>query len=582
MVEREESPHSQSATVPPRGTRAILPTILVLGLVLRLVWMVTQAHVVSSDGGEYATMAEHLLHQHALIGTYEGPEILYAPLYPLLIAAVMLVVPNSETAAHLVSLLSGTALIAIVFLLAQRLYDRRTALISAALVAVHPMLIALSGSIYNETLYLTMWMTMAYVGLRALALQRVRNSLLLGLCIGLLYLIRVEAAAYVAFFAGALLTAGLLRKQTRTAGMHALIMSAAFLVVASPYIYFFYTHTHQVRLEAKWNINYTMARNRLAGMNSIEADWGLAHDLTIQGPLLEPFSFVDFTPYSHTLGEQVESVAALVKHNARTVYRYLLDGLIGAPVLWGLVIVGWCRRSWDNRRLRDEALWCALVASIVAVTVTSATAEMRYVFPIVPVLLLWSGNGLRELTQWIMGWELIQNFRRVRLAWIAVVLPLSAATLMMGRSIDAVQQRYFTDGHSAEAAAARDAGLWLAKQEPKSKRIAVRLAVVPYYAKGTLIAFPYGDPEATLRHFARKKVDFIVLESAEVLSVPTVGQWLAHGIPDPRARLVYDKTSAGGVRVAIYKWFPELNPSVNLACTSDQQGSCQEEPTPTA
>jgi len=66
-----------------------------------------------------------------------------------------------------------------------------------------------------------------------------------------------------------------------------------------------------------------------------------------------------------------------------------------------------------------------------------------------------------------------------------------------------------------------------------------------------------------------------------VLVVPMVGEWLAHGIPDPRARLVYDKTSAPGVRVAIYKWSPELNPTVNLACTSDQEGSCQEEPPPT-
>jgi hypothetical protein len=100
---------SSNALSPDRG-RAILAIIMAFGLALRFAWMVTQAPVISSDGGEYATMAENLLQRHALVGTYEGPEILYAPLYPILIAATMLITGNSETAAHVVSLLSGTAL----------------------------------------------------------------------------------------------------------------------------------------------------------------------------------------------------------------------------------------------------------------------------------------------------------------------------------------------------------------------------------------------------------------------------------------------------------------------------------------
>jgi hypothetical protein len=49
-----------------------------------------------------------------------------------------------------------------VFLLTERVYDRRTAYIAAALVAFHPLLIALSASVYNEALYVTVWMAMAY------------------------------------------------------------------------------------------------------------------------------------------------------------------------------------------------------------------------------------------------------------------------------------------------------------------------------------------------------------------------------------------------------------------------------------
>ena len=263
--------------------QAILATIMLLGVALRVWWMVTQAPVISSDGGEYARMAEHLLADHALVGTFEGPEILYAPLYPVLIAGTMLVVSSSETAAHIVSLLSGMALVWMVFLIAQHVYGRRTAQICAFLAAVHPLLVALSGSIYNEALYLSILMAVVYSGLRALELQRRRDYLVLGICLGLAYLTRVEAFAYVLFFVAALLTAGLLQKRVRTAIVGLAIMCAAFFALASPYVTYFYNHTGSLRLEAKWDINYTMARNRLAGMSSNEADYGIGRRSHDQG-----------------------------------------------------------------------------------------------------------------------------------------------------------------------------------------------------------------------------------------------------------------------------------------------------------
>jgi 4-amino-4-deoxy-L-arabinose transferase-like glycosyltransferase len=517
--------------------------------------MVTWSSVISSDGGEYATMAENLLHHRGLVGTYEGPEILYAPLYPILIGATMLVIPNSETAAHVVSLVVGTALIAFVFFVAERVYGRRMAYISALLVAIHPLLIALSASVYNEAVYLTMLMAIAYWALRALELERLRDSAVLGICIGLAYLTRVEATAYVPLAVAALLLVGVLRKRVRTAGLHAAIVCTFFLALAAPYIAFFYRHTGHVRLEAKWDINYTMARNRIEGMSNTEAAWGLGRDLSIEGPLLAPFEFADFTPYPHARMTELRSLISMANLNVRTVYHSLLEHQFGSPLLLGLLIIGWCRQSWTNRRLRDEAVLFALAGSIVAVTVTSATAEERYLFPILPFLMLWASNGLQQLTAWIMGWELMAGHRALRSARMALAVQLLTLMVMVGLELDGVNQDwYFASEHGPEATASREAGLWLAQYQPGSKRIAVRTAVVPYYAKGTLTAFPYGDPGATLQHFARMRVDFIVLESAEARVLPTIKEWMASGIPDPRAQRVYDKTNSNGARVVIYRW----------------------------
>jgi 4-amino-4-deoxy-L-arabinose transferase-like glycosyltransferase len=538
--------------VRPLPTRAILTCIVLLGLALRIGWMVTEASVISSEGAEYARMAEHLLHDHALVGTFEGPEILYAPLYPVLIAGTMLVVPNSETAGHIISLLSGMALIAIVFLIAQYAYGRQTAYICALLVATHPLLVALSGSVYNESLYLTVLIAVIYRGLRALELQRQRDCLWLGACLGLAYLTRVEAVAYVPFFVVALLTVGLLSRQARAAVIGSAIVVTAFCVLASPYVAFFYNHTGRLRLEAKWDINYTMARNRLAGMTGTEADYGIEHDATIKGPILAPSEFVDFTPYSHTLVDKLGILPLMASLNRWTVYDYFLSTKIGSPMLLGLIILGLFYQPWSTRRLRHEAILLAMAGSIACITLTSSTAEFRYLFPIVPLLLLWSAKGIDELGQWIKGWELLRSRSLFLQTLIGVAVQLCAAVLIIMLATRGVHKD--VTEHSTRAFAERDTGLWLAHYAPGPKRIAVRHAVIPYYAKGTLIGLPYGGSEATMRYIMAKNVDFIVLESDYTRALPTMGEWIAHGIPNARARLIYDRTNSSGDRVVIYRW----------------------------
>ena len=277
-------------------------------------------------------------------------------------------------------------------------------------------------------------------------------------------------------------------------------------------------------------------------------------DLTIKGPILAPFEFTDFTPYPNSLADRLETLASLAKQNGRTVYHYFLARQIGSPILLGLVLLGLFRQPWSNRRLGHEVLLLIIAGSIAIIVLTSAAGEFRYFFPIVPLLLLWSGKGIDELAHWLMSWELLRNGRLFRPRLIAGTLQLCVIALMMMVSSRSIQQDWFFAVGSSSALAARDAGLWLARYAPGPKRIAVRAAVIPYYAKGTLIGLPYGDPVATRRYVAKKNVDFVVLESEHSQELPTVGEWIAHGVPDPHARLVYDRTNAAGDRVVIYQW----------------------------
>lgn len=539
----------------PLQGRITLTVILLVGFVLRVWWMVSEAPVISSDGAEYARMAEHLFYDHALVGNFEGPEIIYGPLYPFLIAGTMLVVRNSETAAHIVSLISGVALIATVFLLALHVYGRRTAYVCALLVSVHPLLVALSGSVYNEALYLTVLMALVYCGVRALDLQGRRDYLLLGICLGLAYLTRVEAFAYVLFFVAALLTAGLLRRMARAAVIGSIIAVAVFFALASPYVAFLYNHTGTLRLEAKWDMNYTMARNRLAGMSDTEAEYAVDKDGEVKGPMLAPAGFTDGTPYPHTLMDRLRTLASMAKYHKGVLYRFFNLSRIGSPVLLTLVVLGLVRQSWSKRRVGHEVVLLTMTGSVAFFVLASAAGEFRYFLPIVPLLLIWAGKGIDELRLWIMGWELLRDGRSSGAGIIAGGLQVCALVSMIMLSIHGIRKEsLFVDEHSSAALAERDAAVWLAHYDPRPKRIAVRFAVVPYYAKGTLIGLPYGDPEATTRYLAAKNVDFVVLESGYAQELPAVGEWVAHGIRDARAQLIYDRTNSNGDRVIIYRW----------------------------
>ena len=95
-------------------------------------------------------MTEDLADGKGCIGKFEGPETMYTPLFPLLTTGVYPFIGNVESAAHLVSLSFGIALVIPVFLKVSMIYGRCVSHISALFIAFHPLFVKLSGSVFNE------------------------------------------------------------------------------------------------------------------------------------------------------------------------------------------------------------------------------------------------------------------------------------------------------------------------------------------------------------------------------------------------------------------------------------------------
>ena len=67
------------------------------------------------------------------------------------------------------------------------------------------------------------------------------------------------------------------------------------------------------------------------------------------------------------------------------------------------------------------------------------------------------------------------------------------------------------------------------------------------------MCLPYADPERTLSYLMKERVDYLVLVSGEARSFPTVREWLANGISDRNATLIYDRRGPDDVHLAIYR-----------------------------
>src|SRR5262245_44550781 len=183
---------------PARSLRVHLPilSILVLAALVRLSWVLHEVSVLQGDETEYTRLARNLVEARTYVGMMEGPQLMYPPLFPAVIAAGSFVAGSYDTGGRLVALVAGLALVLATFGLAREMYGARVGLLAATLVACHPVLIALSGVVYSENVYLPLMIGGIYFGLRGLEARGRTSLILCGVLLGLAYLTRPDALFY--------------------------------------------------------------------------------------------------------------------------------------------------------------------------------------------------------------------------------------------------------------------------------------------------------------------------------------------------------------------------------------------------
>lgn len=534
--------------------------VLVLALVVRVAWMQSRALVIENEGGEYATLAEHLLAGKGYVGLgmTGKPQLLFPPLYAFLIAAVTPLAGDSELAGRLVSIAAGVVLVAALSGLARRLYGPAAGFVAGILASLHPLLVSLSTAVYTESTYFALIFLGIVRAMDAVESGRLRDYAIAGALFGLAYLTRPEAILYVAILvAVALGRAAFVRpRRWPLRGLGAAL--GAFAVMAAPYVGFLWAHTGRLLLEGKTASNFEIGQRMRAGQPEWYAYYGVDDELREVGVYMGDVNrHLRAATTRATLAETVSYIVASAGRQGRIMLGAMKAPIFGGLGVFGLALLGLLRAAHSRARLDGQAFLLLAATGVIVATFSLQFYYVRYSYVLLPFLLAWAAGGASTVGQALSGW-----MGRARAEGGASRPVLEAAIgsfLAVLVAVTAMRAPEFRAGdefgNSPQGARlTKAAGLWLRDQPPADKIVMDVGTAIPYYGRGEMWMMPYASSATALRYIDAKKPDYVVLRGIVASHRPFLEDWLEKGIPSDRLRLVHTEGESGAERVQIYGW----------------------------
>ena len=350
----------RSRLVDPVRSHRHLLVILILGVTLRLVLLANTGSLPLQivDEQHYAELASNLLHSYGFAGKSGALTSMRPPLYPVLLAGVWrLTGSESLQAARAVNILLALVTVVAVYALAEKLFDRRTAVLAAAIVCFYP------SFLFSGVLLLTEVLFTLLVVLLALEYQALMDrpapgwAALAGATVGLAALTRSVLWPFPIFLVPLLFLS--LHESRRRRAYLAFCLVAGYLAVVGPWA------ARNTLLQGTLTIVDTMGGMNLRMGNYEHTPEDRMWDaVSLTGDKSWSYALVQSHPEARRWTEgqrekwaQREAVAYMLSHPATTARRSMLKFLD----FWGLEreLVGGFRQG-----LYAPPLWFALIAVV--------------------------------------------------------------------------------------------------------------------------------------------------------------------------------------------------------------------------
>jgi 4-amino-4-deoxy-L-arabinose transferase-like glycosyltransferase len=491
---------------------------------LRLLLLSGVEHVISPDGVVYLNLGRNLAAGN-LVG---GLSTFYPPLYPLLVGLASLWLGEPEFAGRFVSVVAGALLVVPAHRLARVWYGRRAGALCAGLVALHPLLVYYSTVLLTEATYTLLFTCGILAGWTAVSTARARAHLLAGAAFGACYLLKPEAAGFLLLLAAHTLVAAKFFGGGFSAARCArnlLALCAGFLLFALPYLLYLRRET------GAWTISGKLAGHLWQGTRRA-------------GDIAPPAA--TFVPDWATA---VSQLAKALRHEYE-VFNLIFP--VGFVLLAGL---GLFRRGWARERARREFYLFSFVAAALAGYAVTLP-NIRFVVPLLPLLLCWVALGLVEFEGWAAetlggrrrSGPLLPRARKlvapiVVAGLVASLLPLFVYLLRGDKWGDYYGQKL--------------AAVWIREQGGAEAPAVMSTApVAAFYAGGRHVPLVDEDYAAFIGRARRAGAAYVVVNERSVWRM-SLSPLLDERRPHPGLRPAHNLTVAPGHKIVVYAVEPE-------------------------
>ncbi|HLC55047.1 MAG TPA: glycosyltransferase family 39 protein [Candidatus Nanoarchaeia archaeon] len=458
-----------------------------IALVIRLL-MLTLHQAVEIDGAYYIAMGENFIHGNGLKDIEGNVNTVFMPLYPILVGIISFLIKNGEMAARLISVIFGALLVLPVYGLAKRFYNEKIALLAALIIAVYPALAYISTIAYADSLYIFLITSAMYFGYQSLQTGKARHYLATGACFSLAYLARPEGWVYIPLVAAYMLWHK--REHWKNAIKPVLSLLIIALLIALPYFIFSYAQAGDFSLSSKGYVIYKFRayepfsqeyESSIFSLNKAKDDI-LLNPYKVKGSLIQEI-------LANSQAFMLRYFSGLFKE------LYLVIPKVYPFIIFSLF--AFFLRRWNREELKKESYLLMLVAYPL-LFYPVFWVEARYMLPVIPVMTIWAGKGIVQITQ----------------RWKRMPLALIVAGILIFSLVGNVFASHLVDSRFEKVDPPlehKQAGLWV-RQNYDHPRIMERKPWVSFYGKGEFVNFPYAIYSDLLQYACNNDVDLIVVD----------------------------------------------------------------------